>query len=391
MKQPSDKPRVAIVGHSYLALENRKSIAQLARQFEIEVISPATWKDGIFEYDPGTRSVEGDGWRIRFYGSVVPPGLPSAAYLLRSFTLGLRKFKPDILHIECDPFIPVFIQAWLWSRLWAPQSRIVCTVKQNTYTSRGRIVDGIKDWFGRRLQTKVSRFIVVNKGVAEIYRDRFGVETSRMAPITHMGVDTALFSPGSAMSASTSDDLVFGYVGRLDEHKGVQDLLLAMKFARERTGRNLRLALLGGGLLKDALSRSAREYDWFSVSEPVPHAEVADFLRTLDAFVMPSRVLEFHVEHDGHAVLEAMACGLATIGTDSGAIPEVLAECGLIVQDSNPEELAAAIVSLASDAKLRTTLGQKARRRVLEEYSLEAVAVRYGEVYRSVLSAGAVK
>ncbi len=381
----SKRPRVAIVGHTYLAIENRKSIAQLAQQFDIEVISPSTWQDGIFDYDQRTRTVDGDGWRIRFYDSVVLPGLPTAAYVLRSITLGLRKFKPDILHIECDPFLPIFLQTWLWSRLWAPKSRIVCTVKQNTYTSRGLIVDAIKDWFARRLQKRVDRFIVVNNGVAAIYHDRFGVDTDRMASITHMGVDTELFSPGPAPIDSTSDDLLFGYAGRLAEHKGVPDLLRAMRIARERTGRNLRLTLLGGGPLRDELSQTARECDWLTVTDSVPHREVAGFLRTLDAFVMPSRVLEFHVEHDGHAVLEAMACGLATIGADSGAIPEVLAESGLIVPDSNPEELATAIVTLASNPTLRKTLAEKARERIMERYSLDAVAARYGDVYRFVL------
>ena len=173
--ESSSRPRVAVVGHTYLALENRKSIAELARNFEIEVISPSKWQDDIFDYDRRTSGVEGEGWRIRFYSTFVPPGLSIAAYVLRSFTLGLREFKPHIVHIECDPFIPIFMQAWLWSRIWAPQSRIVCTVKQNTYTSRGRIVDGLKDWVARRLQKRVDRFIVVNKGVAAIYRDRFGV------------------------------------------------------------------------------------------------------------------------------------------------------------------------------------------------------------------------
>jgi glycosyltransferase involved in cell wall biosynthesis len=387
------RPRVVIVGHTYLAEENRKSIDHLARRFEIEVISPAVWQDMIHEYSPEERLIEGEGWRMRLYPRIVPPGISPAAYLLRSFTMGMRRFKPEIVHIEGDPFVPFFIQSWLTSRVWARGARIVSTVKQNTYTSRGKIADAVKDTLARRFQSVVDRFVVVNQGVARIYQDRFGVEPQRMSHITHLGVDTRLFSP-QPDEQNTADaqfagldrgDLLVGYVGRLSEDKGIDDLLEAMTIARTRTGKNLRLALLGAGPMHDGLIERSGQCDWLSVVAPVPHKEVPGFLRRLDMFVMPSRVLEFHIEHDGHAVMEAMACARASIGSSSGANPEVIGECGLTVKDADSKALAAAICSLAENAERRRELGDRARERVLQEYSLEAVARKYGEVYDSVL------
>jgi glycosyltransferase involved in cell wall biosynthesis len=388
-----NKPRVVVVGHTYLAEENRKSIDHLARRFEIEVISPSTWQDMIHEYAPEERLIEREGWRLRLYPRIVPPGITPAAYVFRSLTLGLRRFKPDIIHIEGDPFVPFFIQTWLYSRIWARQARIVSTLKQNTYTSRGRVADSVKDCLARRFQSVVDRFIVVNEGVARIYSERFGVDSERMSPITHLGVDTQAFSPETVEKSAVDSpfvglergDLLVGYVGRLSEDKGIDELLQAMEIVRAQTGKDLRLALLGAGPMRDALTEQSSQRDWLSVFDPVPHAEVPDFLRRLDVFVMPSRVLEFHVEHDGHAVMEAMACARACIGSLSGANPEVIGECGLTVPDSDSAALAAALVTLTEDAGLRRSLGDRARERVLKEYSLEAVARKYGEVYDAVL------
>lgn len=387
------KPRVLIVGHTYLAEENRKNIDHLARHFEIEVLSPAAWADVIHAYAPDERVVEGKGWRLRLCPRILPPGIPAAAYLFRSFTMGMRRFKPEIVHIEGDPFVPFFLQTYLTSRVWARKARIVSTVKQNTYTSRGRVIDSFKDGLARRLQSAVDRFVVVNQGVARLYRERFGVDSQRMSSITHLGVDTNLFSPESDSDGSDDapfshldrGDLLVGYVGRLSEHKGIDDLLQATETARVRTGKNLRLALLGTGPMRDGLIEKSGRCEWLSVEAPVPHAEVPGFLRRLDIFVMPSRVLEFHEEHDGHAVIEAMACGRASIGSSSGAIPEVIGESGLIVNESDSDALTGAIVSLHENADLRNSLGARARERVLKEYSLEAVARKYGEVYKAVL------
>jgi len=381
------------VGHTYLAAENRKSIDHLARRFEIEVISPAVWEDMIHEYSPEERVIEGEGWRLRLYPRILPPGISPAAYLLRSLTWGMRRFKPEIVHIEGDPFVPYFIQAWLTARLWSRGARIVSTIRQNTYTSRGRFVDFVKDSVARRLQRVVDRFVTVNEGVARIYHERFGVEPERMTGITQLGVDADSFSPSSGgeltghspSSRPDRGDLLVGYVGRLSEDKGIDELLRAMEIARAETGKNLRLALLGNGPMRDGLLEQSDRLGWLTLESPVPHSEVPGFLRKLDLFVMPSRILEFHEEHDAHALMEAMACGLACIGSTSGAIPEVIGECGLIVNASDAGALGAALVELSENPERRDSLGLRARERVLQEYSLEAVAKKYGEVYESLL------
>lgn len=386
--------KVAIVGHSYLAEENRKNLAALAeRGVAVEVVSARNLRGMIFNYDLSTPLIATEAYNIRLYNRWRPPGCPPGVYCLRSFDLGFRRFRPDIVHIEGDPFTPLFLQAYAAARAFCPKAKIVCTVKQNTYTHRGPLRDWVKDRIARTLVPRVSRFIVVNRGVANIYRERFRARSDQLHDCTQLGVDADLFSPpdaeqraaGRARFQLPRDEELVGYVGRLADYKGVVDLIEAVASFRERSGRNLCLALLGDGPLRDSLTERASQLGWLRVVHAVPHAEVAEFLQCLDFFVMPSRVLPHHVEHDAHALLEAMAVGLPCIGTLSGAIQDVLEGAGILVPPETPTAIRDGISSLVENAGRRHELAKLARARILERYSIPAVADKYVAVYRSVL------
>jgi glycosyltransferase involved in cell wall biosynthesis len=69
----------------------------------------------------------------------------------------------------------------------------------------------------------------------------------------------------------------------------------------------------------------------------VPHGEVALFLQALDIFVLPTVAITPRLstlELDAHALQEAMACGVACIGSESGPIPEILQGAGILVPPS---------------------------------------------------------
>ncbi|PKN13535.1 MAG: hypothetical protein CVU69_02355 [Deltaproteobacteria bacterium HGW-Deltaproteobacteria-4] len=385
--------KVLLIGHSYLAEENQKQLTSLSQHVTVEVASPRTSRGMIFNYDVAENAILGQGWRIRLYDKLVPPKFPEAAYIFKSLTLGLRKFQPDVVHIEGDPFTPFFLQSFLYARLWSAQAKIVCTVKQNTYTSRGMLGDAIKDFVTRQLVPHVDRFITVNRGVAEIYRDRFGADPERMTYCTHLGVDTELFSPWDDVARKKSlshfslerGAALIGYCGRLVDYKGVSDLVTAVELLRSRSQRDYRLALLGDGPMREELAARARHTPWLYLLPPIPHAEVAQFLKGLDLFVMPPRILPWHVEHDAHALLEAMATGLPCIATRCGAIEDVLPGVGVLVDPEQPESLSDAIGELLVDNERASRLGKDGCTRITEEYSLKSVAEAYLHVYRQVL------
>ncbi|MBT6118266.1 MAG: glycosyltransferase, partial [Rhodospirillaceae bacterium] len=108
------------------------------------------------------------------------------------------------------------------------------------------------------------------------------------------------------------------------------------------------MGISAGSFLAAPLAARAREENWLDVAPTVPHAAVAPFLRGLDLFCLPAHVLPDHEEHDAHALMEAMACGIACIGTRSGIIPELLdGKTGLLVPPADPPALAEAIAACA--------------------------------------------
>ncbi|OQA30098.1 MAG: putative glycosyltransferase EpsF [Betaproteobacteria bacterium ADurb.Bin341] len=82
---------------------------------------------------------------------------------------------------------------------------------------------------------------------------------------------------------------------------------------------------------------------------------------------------------------EAMSCGLPCVVTDVGDSAWLLGECGRVVPPSDPQALAAALVSLLELPEAeRKRLGAEARQRVIELFSIDAVTERYQQLYRAL-------
>lgn len=376
--------KLAIVSAAYLAAENRKNIAALARHAEVRVISPDRPLYGVFSAAIDAPAASEGGATYALY-----PLQRLAGPLLRldSPDLGLAGFAPDIVQVEHDPWTALFRQAARARRRHAPGARLVALAKKNTYRRYPGIAGHMKDLLARRGIAELDHVLAASHMTAALYREVFRVAGERVSVIHHMGVDTNLFAPAEPAAGNTESDMfTIGYCGRLEPHKGLEDLLVAV--TRLRESRPIRLRLLGEGSLAAALAARARTERWLEVSPTVPHAEVAPFLQGLDLFCLPARVLPDHQEHDAHALMEAMACGIACIGARSGIIPELLDdETGLLVPPAEPSALAEAIASLADDTPRRAALGHAARRAAVAGFSLDAVARRRMEIYRYVLEA----
>jgi glycosyltransferase involved in cell wall biosynthesis len=88
------------------------------------------------------------------------------------------------------------------------------------------------------------------------------------------------------------------------------------------------------------------------------------------------------------AMLEAMAYGLPVVVTAVGAIPEVVTDGveGFVVKPGDLEALADRLTRLASDAALRDKMGEAARRRVADCYTVDAMAAKIAALYRVLSS-----
>jgi glycosyltransferase involved in cell wall biosynthesis len=109
------------------------------------------------------------------------------------------------------------------------------------------------------------------------------------------------------------------------------------------------------------------------------------FYAGLDLYVQPSLTRTNWKEQFGRVLIEAMACQVPVIGSDSGEIPHVLGDAGLVFPEGNAAALRAQIETLRSDPSRRAQVGARGRRRVLDNYTQEIIASRTYAFYRRIV------
>lgn len=383
--------KIVLYSHSYLEPENQKNISSLAAFSDVRCALPNRGRVLIFSEYRFKTNQENAG----LFCSLMPLYLSQSQYLLKSLISALRRYQPDIINVEYNPWSIMFLQAAVSRSLCCPKARLICTVKKNTYRKRG-LRGYLKDRLARYALRQVDHIIAVSGMVAQLLESEFSFPSSDVTVCPHLGVDVDLFKPKAAGFDDIKRSIVIGYCGRLDADKGVTDLVAAVRRIKQKISRPVLLRLLGcgaySGKLDSQLARDQEKYPWLEILPPVPNAEVAAFLQELDIFALPSRILDDHQEHDAHALIEALATGVASVGTTSGIIPEILGEyAGCLVKPERPDELDAALVGLIENNEERRALALRGREKAVKEFALEVIARRKIDIFRRVLNEGDAK
>lgn len=111
-----------------------------------------------------------------------------------------------------------------------------------------------------------------------------------------------------------------------------------------------------------------------------------EFFGRIDLLVVPSKSTPAWKEQFGRVIAESMASGVPVIGSDSGAIPEVIDTYGEIFHEGDSEDLAAKISTLVSDPGRYARYSRDAERYARQNHSLEAYAEKLDRMYRALLS-----
>lgn len=177
----------------------------------------------------------------------------------------------------------------------------------------------------------------------------------------------------------------FLFVGRHVYQKGIDELLEAAARIRPRLGNRFVLELVGDGPERIRLERKARHLDLAGTARfhgSLPRPKLLEAYRRADALVLPSRYEGFPL-----VILEAWAAGLPVIATAVGGVPDLCDERNaILVPPNDPDALADALVSLASDPMGREALGMAGRSLVQARYTWDAIAKQYEKVYEDCLA-----
>lgn len=220
---------------------------------------------------------------------------------------------------------------------------------------------------------------------SQIQRDllvRLNVPRSNVAVISN-GVDADKYSPGpSDFKSQLGAERVFVYQGRIAIEKNVESLLKAWKHSD--IGSSSKLAIVGDGPLAASLQMFyGPEHGIVWLGFVANEERRIEILRGADVFILPSLV-----EGLSLSLLEGMACGLACLATDVGADGEVLENGSGVVlktQQSVVSQLKTLLPILREQPEFVKILGNKARQRVLERYTLSRNITHLEKLYAEVL------
>jgi glycosyltransferase involved in cell wall biosynthesis len=365
--------RVVMVSKACIVGQYQKKLEELAKypDLELTVVVPPLWRD-----ERGTIRLERvytDGYNLlvepmRFNGQFhlhYYPTLPEV----------FKNVRPHLVHIDEEPYnFATFLALRSAKRAGA---KALFFTWQNIL----RQYPPPFSWMERYVFRHSDYAIAGNVESGSILHIKNFPGPMRVIP--QFGVDPSLFSP---KSPDNCGKFQIGFAGgRLVEEKGI-DLLLR---AAERLKGDWQVRILGDGPAKPKLEFLARSLGISSrvqFDAPRLSAEMPPYYAQLDALVLPSRTRSNWKEQFGRVLIEAMACGIPVIGSDSGEIPNVIGDAGLIFHEEDIDALCKHLTNLLDNPSFRQELGRRGRNRVLANYTQARVAEETYQVYASLVN-----
>ncbi len=235
-----------------------------------------------------------------------------------------------------------------------------------------------------RLSARAAHKIVVNSAAVGTDLVQNAHVPAGKIVLSHNGVDLGAFAPEPRVRKVFPDaSLIIGAVCALRPEKRV-DLLLDAFAQVKNELKGLRLLIVGSGPMLPSLEQRSHSLGLDNLCHFEPSkTEVAEWLRSIDVFVMSSESESFP-----NALLEAMACGCCVIGSRVGGVPELIVpeRNGLLFESRSVEDLACELRRVIRDSQLRRRLALDAVRTAREEFPIQSAVERIQNLYLALLN-----
>ena len=304
------------------------------------------------------------------------PSLKSSKILLRS----LQELKPDLVHASLTLSPLDFVLPEICEELNLP---LIATFHP-PFDSKIRNLKSSTQYLTYQVYAPfLARYhrVIVFSEIQKDLLTKLGVPSDRVVVIPN-GVDENKYSPGdSNLKYQLKTQKLFVYQGRIATEKNIEALLKAWKWAH--MGDDCKLLIVGDGPIRSSLQpHYGKEYNIIWLGFVANEQQRIDILRAADVFILPSLVEGLSI-----SLLEAMACGVACLATDAGADGEVLeAGAGVVLDTQGVTAQLKILLPLFRDhPEMTNLLGQKARQRILERYTLNQNITNLEHLYAEIL------
>ncbi len=388
--------KILVASHTYIVdlnCEKLRALSRLQPDIEVTVVVPKRWRpggvqnkiietqyrdEGNFRIIPVSNLSQNHQGLLTFGADLVPL---------------LQEFRPNIIHVEQGSRGLAYAEMITLNGLLGLKAKNVFFTWWNLPYNLKFPISVLENYNLDNSHGIISG----NQDGAEILRDRGYQGPIKVMP--QLGVDETLFTPKPQPELASKvgiepGEFVIGFVGRFVPEKGIMTLLDALVKIKDKAWKFL---LLGRGELKDEILQKAAEngiQDKIKLVESVPHNEVADYINLMSTLILPSETTyKFKTltsvgwkEQFGHVIIEAMACKVPVIGSDSGEIPYVIGDAGLIFPEGNAEELANRLEQLIDNPELTENIAQMGYAKAMAQYTNIALAKQQLEFYQELVS-----
>jgi glycosyltransferase involved in cell wall biosynthesis len=377
--------RLLSIAHSYILGLNRRLAHELARaggsRWEVTAVAPTAYA-GRNDLRP-----------LRFEPLPDEPCrvIPLPVHLsgrVHTFLYGgsirrLLRARWDLVHCWQEPYIFAGGQvAWHTPR----RTPLVFWTCQNI----AKRYPPPFGWIERFCVRRCAGWMAIGQtGVEAMLGRGYGTKPHRLMPL---GVDLDHFVADRAAGAAVRHELgweepgppVIGFLGRLTPEKGVRLLTHVL----DRLSIPWRALIVGAGPLgSEVRAWAAGHADRARVLTDVPHSAVPRYLNAMDLLCCPSQTLPNWREQQGRMIIEAWACRVPVIGSDSGEIPHVIADAGVVVGERDEAGWARAIADLLDSPDRRRDYAARGHAQTQTEYAWPVIARRHLAFFEELLDA----
>jgi glycosyltransferase involved in cell wall biosynthesis len=371
--------RLLSVGHSYVVALNRRLPNEIARvsggRWEVTVAAPK-----LVRTDVRKILLERDG---REASRLEPFNAYATRYLhVMMFGTRLREIFAegwDMVHIFQDPYIVPGWQAAHWTPSGTP---FVFFTAQNLRKSYPPPFS----WMERYCLDRCTGWIGCGDTVIHaLLKKGYGAKPYRRIGF---GVDIEEFRSDDERRHRVREKLGWGdsvpvvcFLGRLVEQKGLELLMRVLDKVRAPW----RALFIGGGPMQKQVEEWAKNYPDKARIVSVSHGEVPAYLNAADILCAPSQTMKDAREQFGRMIIEGFASGLAVVGSDSGEIPSVIGDAGVVAGEKDEAAWVRALERLLEDRAWREELAKRGRERAVEKFAWPVIARQHIEFFEELL------
>ena len=381
--------KVLVISHSAIQPTYHRKFEEVARHTDVQlrVLVPDIWVENDQTLHFSGRDVDQN---LSFYpGKVKFPGYGSRFFFKEGIIRHFQEFRPDIIHLEEEPWSLCALQTIILRRLHCPVSKLIF---RTSLSIPAKMKLSLLTTLIERITFKECDYaFILSRRAGEILIQKGYRKGMRVSP---NGVDTQIFRKMDVSDLRRSlgigkNEFVIGYVGRLMQMKGLDTLLKAFSIVHkdDACAVPIRLLIVGSGDYRDKMLSIASRLgisEKMILVDAVPAADVPRYINCMDTLVLPSITTPGWVEFFGRVLVEAMVCNVPVIGSSSGEIPNVIDDAGLVFQEGNAEELRDRLTLLIRDHDLRQSLTKKGFERATSLFTWESIAQDTYETYSSI-------